>query len=319
MNNKKKIITLVGPTASGKTDVAIALAKKIKGELISADSMQIYREMQIGTAKPTKEELGDIPCYLTDFIEPDQKFSVASFKQQATTVIQDILDRQKEPIIVGGTGLYINAMTLPWVSEGTPVDETVRLKFYKKTEETDNATLYRQLEAVDPTAAAAVHPNNRKRVMRALEIYETTGKTKTQWDREAAKQSLPYDYFMIGIDYPREVLYRRIDRRVDAMVSAGLLEEIVELQKKGYHKGLLSMQAIGYKELFPYLEGKETLEECIRILKRDTRHFAKRQLTWFRKDKRIRWFHPTAYESREEMVDDIINAFNESDPSTRKP
>jgi len=315
MKTKKKIITVVGPTASGKTDVAIALAKKLKGELISADSMQIYQEMQIGTAKPTREELGDIPCHLIDFVAPDQRFSAASFKQQATDLIRDILERGKEPILVGGTGLYINAMTLPWILDDIPVNQEGRRKFYAEIELVDNDTLYRRLEKIDPVAAAGVHPNNRKRVMRALEIFETTGRTKTQLDEEAAKQTLAYDYFMIGLQFPREILYRRIDERVDLMVTAGLPEEVAELRRKGYHQDLLSMQAIGYKEFFPYLEGEETLEECVRILKRDTRHFAKRQLTWFRKDDRIHWFEPLQYDRQEMMIDAMIDLFTKSDCS----
>lgn len=312
MKKKKKIITVVGPTATGKTDVAIALAKRLNGELISADSMQIYQEMQIGTAKPTQAELGDIPCHMIDFVAPDQRFSVANFKEQATDWIRDIISRGKEPILVGGTGLYINAMTLPWILEDVPVNQDARQRFYKEIEFIDNEELYQRLKKIDPTAAAGVHPNNRKRVMRALEIFEMTGKRKTQLDQEAAKQTLPYDYLMIGLRYPREALYRRIGERVDKMVAAGLLEEVTDLRSKGYHKDLLSMQAIGYKEFFPYLEGEETLEECIRVLKRDTRHFAKRQLTWFRKDDRIHWFEPLTYDHQETMIDDMIDLIDEN-------
>lgn len=292
---KEKIPVLVGPTASGKTAASIALAHLMDAEIISADSMQIYKHMDVGTAKPTAEEMDGVPHHLIDCVEPDVDYSVACFKADALAAIDGIRRRGRVPLIVGGTGLYINALTLPWIADGPTGSIAVRRKLEQEWEEQGSAALYARLQAVDPASAEAIHPNNVKRVIRALEIYEATGKPKSQWDGEAAQEELPYDYVLMGITMDRERLYQRIDLRVDQMLAEGLMDEMKGLLARGYGPELTAMKAIGYKELMPVLAGEESLEEGVRILKRDTRHFAKRQLTWFRRDERIRWFEAASY------------------------
>ncbi|WP_195268613.1 tRNA (adenosine(37)-N6)-dimethylallyltransferase MiaA [Eubacterium sp. 1001713B170207_170306_E7] len=306
---KPKIAVLVGPTACGKTDTAVELAKKLGGEIISADSMQIYRQMTIGTAKPTEEEMQGVPHHLIDCVDPDEEYSVARFKAEALERIGEILSRGRQPIVAGGTGLYINGLTLPWGFREKDTDERVRERLAREVEEMGKEAFYERLKAVDPATATTLHPNNVKRMIRAYEIYEVTGKPKSSLDMEAAKEELPYDYVLLGISMDRARLYERINRRIDMMVRDGLVDEVKSLLDQGYTQDLLSMKAIGYKEFLPYLKGEMPLEEALRILKRDTRHFAKRQLTWFRKDQRIRWFEAEDYGSRAEMAEDMKACF----------
>jgi len=287
----QQIPVIVGATATGKTETGVWLAKAMNGEIISADSMQIYQKMDIGTAKPTAEEMQGIPHHLIDCIKPNEAYSVARYKTEAFQAIEDILNRQKVPVIVGGTGLYINSLTLPWGFSRKDKDEAIRERLEKESAEGKGEELYQQLESIDPEAAQKIHPNNQRRVIRALEIYYATGKTKTVLDAEEQKIKLPYAYNILGIEMDRAYLYERINQRIDLMVEAGLIEEVKSLLEAGYDEKLISMKAIGYKEFIPYFKKEQSLEETIRILKRDTRHFAKRQLTWFRKDPRIRWFH----------------------------
>ena len=307
---KPKIAVLVGPTACEKTDTAVELAKKLDGEIISADSMQIYRQMTIGTAKPTQGEMQGIPHHLIDCVDPDEEYSVARFKEEALRRIEDILFRGRQPIVAGGTGLYINGLTMPWGFREKDTDEKVRERLAREVEEMGREAFYERLKAVDPVTAAALHPNNVKRMIRAYEIYEVTGKPKSCLDMEAAKEELPYDYVLMGISMERPLLYERINRRIDLMVRDGLIEEVKSLLDQGYTEELLSMKAIGYKEIFPYLKGEMSLEEALHILKRDTRHFAKRQLTWFRKDLRIRWFEVENYDTRVDMAEDMSVYFS---------
>lgn len=307
---KPKIPVLVGATASGKTAAGVVLAKFIGAEVISADSMQIYKKMAIGTAKPTAEEMAGVPHHLIDCVEPDEAFSVADYQKLAGAAIEDILSRGKVPLIVGGTGLYINALTMPWIFAGPPSDKTNRAALEKAYDEQGAAVLYAKLKSVDPEAAAKIHPNNRKRVVRALEIYESTGKTKSAWERETQAVPLPYDYVLLGLTMPREKLYARIDKRVDQMMAAGLLDEVHRLLDAGYSPELLSMQALGYKELVPVLRDHANLAEQVRILKRDTRHFAKRQLTWFRRDKRIHWFDAQDYSGTRALAEAMAMVYN---------
>ncbi|SEA24817.1 tRNA dimethylallyltransferase [Eubacterium aggregans] len=302
---KEKILVVVGPTASGKTATGVALAKKLDGEIVSADSMQIYQQMSIGTAKPTPEEMAGVPHHLMDFVPPDKPYSVAHFVEDATACIQDIHSRGKVPIVLGGTGLYINGLTLPWDFTAQDRDDGVRQLLEDRAQEHGPEGLYRELMAVDPDTAAGMHPNNVKRVIRALEIYRVTGRTKSEWDAEARSIPATYDYVMTGIHWERGELYDRINERVDQMFAQGLLEEVQALLDAGYGPELTSLKAIGYKELFPYLRGEQDLEETIRILKRDTRHFAKRQLTWFRKDARIKWFDFQAIGGPEALADQM--------------
>lgn len=287
--NKPKVLVLVGPTASGKTALGVALAKKLNGEIISADSMQIYKYMNIGTAKVTPEEMQGIPHHLVDCVLPDEEFSVARFKEAALAAIETILAKGKLPMIIGGTGLYINSLTLPWDFQKKDSDEEIRWRLTAEAEILGKEALYERLKAVDPATAEIVHPNNLNRVIRALEIYELTGKPKSYFDEETKKQDVPYDYMMIGLEWERKTLYDRINRRVDLMIEDGLIDETKMLIERGYDWNLMALKAIGYKELKPYLEGDASLEEAVAILKRDSRHYAKRQMTWFRKDKHIHW------------------------------
>lgn len=298
----QKIPVIVGATATGKTETGVLLAKAINGEIISADSMQIYQKMDIGTAKPTKEERQDIPHHMIDCIAPDEDYSVARYKKEAFQTIEEILNRQKVPIIVGGTGLYINSLTLPWGFSRKDKNETIRQQLEKESVEGKGEQLYQRLENIDPEAAQKIHPNNQRRVIRALEIYYATGKTKTELDAEERKIELPYAYHMMGIEMDRTYLYERINQRIDLMTEAGLIEEVRRLLDQGYNEELIAMKAIGYKEFIPYFKKEQSLEETIRILKRDTRHFAKRQLTWFRKDERIRWFHVDKTTDKKKLV-----------------
>lgn len=306
---KPRVAVIVGPTASGKTDTAIAFAKRINGEIISADSMQIYQYMDIGTAKPTAEEMQGIRHYLIDCIDPNQEYSVAQFKTDALDAIEKILKKHKIPVVVGGTGLYINGLTMPWGFNEKDTDPAVREKLEKECEKIGKEAFYQKLQKIDPQACEKIHYNNVKRVIRAMEIYEVTGKTKTQLDAEAFKAELPYEYVLMGIDMDRNRLYERINHRIDVMVQNGLIDEVRALLQRGLDQNAIAMKAIGYKEIFPYLEGKMSLEETLYVLKRDTRHFAKRQLTWFRKDKRIRWFEKEKYATNEEMAQAMVACF----------
>ncbi|MCG2729933.1 MAG: tRNA (adenosine(37)-N6)-dimethylallyltransferase MiaA [Acetobacterium sp.] len=270
--NKPKVLVLVGPTASGKTALGVALAKKLDGEIISADSMQIYKYMNIGTAKVTPEEMQGIPHHLVDCVLPNEEFSVASFKAAALNAIETILIKGKLPIVLGGTGLYINSLTLPWDFQKKDNDEEIRWRLTAEAEILGRDALYERLKSVDPATAEIVHPNNLNRVIRALEIYELTGKPKSYFDEQTKKQDVPYDYVILGLDWEREILYDRINHRVDLMIGDGLIDETKMLIDRGYDWNLTALKAIGYKELKPYLEGQSSLEDAIPILRGDSRH-----------------------------------------------
>lgn len=307
---KKPLIIIVGPTAVGKTDIAIEIAKKIDGEIISADSMQIYKYMDIGTAKPPKEEMQGIPHYLIDEVEPDQEFNVALFQKKAFQYIDTILSKKKFPMVVGGTGLYISSLVYPLDFTESVSNWEYREKLNKIADEKGNIYLHNLLKEIDPESAKNIHPNNRKRVIRALEVYQETGKTMSDYKQEAKNKDLPFSFIMIGLTMERQLLYERIDRRVDVMIEKGLIEEVKWLLGKGYNKSLISMQGLGYKEIVGYLEGQYTLEEAIYILKRDTRRFAKRQLTWFRRDNRIHWFQVDKYSSENLLLEELLKKIN---------
>ncbi|MGL4606906.1 MAG: tRNA (adenosine(37)-N6)-dimethylallyltransferase MiaA [Eubacteriaceae bacterium] len=306
---KEKVLVLVGPTASGKTALSIALAEALNGEIISADSMQVYKHMNIGTAKIKKEEMKGIPHHLIDMISPNEEFSVADFKEMALFQIEDILSRGKLPMVVGGTGLYINGLTLPWSFEEKNTDEKIRWCLEAEGEAMGKDYLFDQLKTVDPKTAEQIHPNNVKRVIRALEIFEVTGKTKSYFDEKGQKETIPYDYQLFGLKWDRERLYDRINQRVEMMINEGLLNEIESLLDRGYHWDLAAMKAIGYKEFRACLEKKIPFEEAERILKRDSRHFAKRQMTWFRKDERIHWIEMNQEKTIEECKKEMIKIF----------
>jgi tRNA dimethylallyltransferase len=310
LSSKPVVPVLVGPTASGKTSLSIRLAKTLHGEIVSADSMQIYQKMDVGTAKPTEQEKQGIAHHLIDCVPPDQSFSVADYKEKALAAIQDILGRSRLPIVVGGTGLYINALTQKWGFPEIKTDPEVRKRLESEYDSHTPEEMHEKLRRIDPKAAEKIHPHNKKRVLRALEVYETTGKTKTYWENQVRQIDLPYTYVLMGIRMPRPRLYERIDERVDVMIQSGLVEEVASLLDQGYDPSLVSMQALGYKEIIPYLEGTSTLEEQIRILKRDTRHFAKRQLTWFRKNPDIHWFDVDEAADIDDVADRMIKLIN---------
>ncbi len=290
---KPKVIVICGPTASGKTSLSIELAKKIDGEIISSDSMQIYKDMSIGTAKPTVEEMQGIPHYLLDFVLPSERYSVADFKKEATKKIEDILSRNKTPIIVGGTGLYVDSLTKNISYPEIEIDLKYREELENLIEKNGLESLYRQAVQVDEQAMKNISANDKKRIMRVLEIYHQTGKTKTQLEAESRLIPPPYQYIVFAIDMDREKLYERINKRVDIMIEQGLIEEVQELIEK-YKEFPTAMQGLGYKEVVEYLDGKTTKDEMIEKLKMETRRYAKRQLTWFRKDKEIKWINGLA-------------------------
>ncbi len=287
---KPKVVVIVGPTASGKTAVSIELAKKINGEIISADSMQIYKYMDIGTAKPTLDEMQGIKHYMLDVVMPDETFNVAKYKSMAESAIEEILKKGKVPIIVGGTGLYINTLVDGIEFADVPGDEEYRNELIEKGYREGAMSIYKELEKVDSESAKKIDPNNIRRVARALEIYKVTGKTKTQLDIESRKE-VKYDYRLFGMEWDRETLYNRIDLRVDKMIEAGLIDEVRNVTEK-FKISNTAIQGLGYKEVIEYLNGNISYEEMIEKLKLETRHYAKRQLTWFRRDKRIKWIKP---------------------------
>lgn len=286
---KKPLIILTGPTAVGKTALSIKLAKAIDGAIISADSMQVYRGMDIGSAKITKEEMDGVDHYLIDVLDPDEEFHVVRFQEMAKAAMDEIYQKGKIPILTGGTGFYIQSVLYDIDFTSQDEDTVFRNRLEDLANQQGNEVLHDMLRAVDPVSAEKIHANNRKRVIRALEFYE---KTKTPIsehnEAEAAKES-PYAFCYFVLNDDREKVYERIERRIDLMLEAGLIEEVKCLQEKGYHKSMVSMQGLGYKEILAYLEGEISLEEAIYILKRDTRHFAKRQLTWFRREKDVTW------------------------------
>lgn len=280
-----KNIIILGPTAVGKSKLAVELAKKINGEIISADSMQVYRGMDIGTAKPTAEEQQGIPHHLIDIRDPDEEWTVSDFVEQTSQLTNKIANGGKQPIIVGGTGLYLWALL-----EGfsfPPVEANKELR--AKLEKSPTATLYEQLSAIDPKATEKIHPNNKKRIIRALEVYELTGKPISKLQKVESGKWKVENRALTGLTLPREKLYQRIEQRVDYMIEQGLIKEVKGLLAKGYSKKLPSFQALGYKEVVDFLDGKWTKEEMIVELKKRTRHFARRQMTWFKRFKDVKW------------------------------
>ena len=284
-----EVMVIAGPTASGKTDLAVELALKIDGEIISADSMQIYRGMNIGTAKPTIEERRGVPHHLIDIVNPDEEYSVAQFKEDALICINDIVKRGKTPIVAGGTGLYINSLIYNITFSETVSDWEYREKLNNLAEEQGPQVLYKYLKEVDPKSAESIHPNNIKRVIRALEVYKTTGIPISE-HRETSRNNPPlYKFLVYGLHVERKELYRRIDQRVDTMMGKGLYDEVEELLSCGYSSDLVSLQGIGYKEIIAAIEGKYTLGEAADRIKSNTRRLAKRQMTWFKKTEGLVW------------------------------
>lgn len=316
---KIRILAVVGPTASGKSALAVALAERLGGEIVSCDSMQLYRRMDVGTAKPSAEELRGIAHHLIDAVEPQESFSCADYVAAAQSVIAGIAARGRLPILCGGTGLYLDALLRGGGFEETEGDRALRESLLAYAREHGNRALHERLAAVDPESAAAIHENNVKRVARALEIFETTGMTKTEADRLSRRVESPYDATVIGLRYEdREILYGRIDRRVDAMMANGLLEETRRLAAEGvFTQNATAAQAIGYKELLGHLRGEQSLAEAVEVLKRATRRYAKRQITWFGAKDYVRWIDAADGErllSLEELANRAIAHFNGGDP-----
>lgn len=306
----KKIIVIAGPTASGKSALALELARIFGGEIVSADSMQIYKHLDIGTAKPTREELSLVPHHMVDVIEPREKnaYSSADFARDAKEIINDVLERGRVPILCGGTGLYIDSViNATEFSEGD-TDFAYRDELFEVAREKGNLHVHDMLRAIDPESAEATHPNNLKRVIRALEIYHTTGITKTEWDKRSHEKPAEFEASFIALNYiDREKLYERINRRVDIMLERGLLDEVEHLLKDGYLiKGTTAAQAIGYKELIAYFEGTASLEEAVEDIKRESRRYAKRQLTWFSRNDKINWLYPDNADTFKIIVNNAV-------------
>jgi tRNA dimethylallyltransferase len=297
-----KMIVIVGPTASGKTALSVALAKALDGEIISADSMQLYRGMDIGTAKVTPEEMQGVPHHMVDVLEPWEGCSAARYVREADPILRDILARGKAAIVVGGTGLYVDALVqgrsfAPYPSTGK------RQALEQEADQKGMEEMLRQLQTVDPDSAARLHVRDRKRILRALEVYQETGKTITQHNLETQQVPDKYDPLWLGLTFePRQVLYDRIDLRVDRMLEHGLLQEIETLLSRGIPKTATALQAIGYKEFFPVLEGEMSLETAVETVKQESRRYAKRQLTWFRRNPKIHWLTQQLGQAPEEVL-----------------
>ena len=287
---KNKVIVICGPTASGKTALSIELAKKINGEIVSCDSMQIYEDMNIGTAKPTLEEMQGIEHYLIGYVSPEKRYSVADYKKDAKKAIKEIIEKGKNPIVVGGTGLYIDSLIYEIEYQDIKLDEEYRKKLEEEVQEKGLETLYEKAKQIDAKAIEKISPTDKKRILRVLEIYYATGKTKTEQEIESRKKEVEYDYKVFALNWDREKLYERINKRVDIMFEQGLIQEVKNILNK-YSKFPTAMQGLGYKEVVDYLNGIYTKEEMIEKIKMETRRYAKRQLTWFRKNKQTIWLN----------------------------
>ncbi len=299
---KKPIIILAGPTAVGKTDLSIALAKQINGAVISADSMQVYRYMDIGSAKVMPEEMQGVKHYLIDCLDPAEEFHVVRFQQMAKAALEEIYANGQIPIVAGGTGFYIQALLYDIDFTNQDSDESYRRKLEDFAKENGAEALHAKLREVDPASAEAIHANNIKRVVRALEFYHQTGQKISEHNETERHRESPYEFAYFVLTDERAHLYERIDRRVDLMMEHGLLEEVKRLKEMGYHRDMVSMQGLGYKELLDALDGKMSVDEAVYIIKRETRHFAKRQLTWFKRERDVIWFDKQAYHYQDEKI-----------------
>lgn len=299
---KKPLIILTGPTAVGKTELSIRLARLVNGEIISADSMQVYKHMDIGSAKIRQEEMEGVPHHLVDVFEPDEEFHVVRFQECARRCMEEIYGRKRIPILVGGTGFYIQAVLYDIDFTENGGDDSYRKGLEALAKEKGNEVLHQMLREVDAPSAEQIHANNVKRVIRALEYYHETGEPISRHNEQERQKESPYNFAYFVLNDRRDRLYAKIDARVDGMIQDGLVEEVRALKEKGYTKDMVSMQGLGYKEILSYLEGECTLEEAVYILKRDTRHFAKRQLTWFRREREVCWVDKEAFAYDHEKI-----------------
>ena len=306
----KDLIVLTGPTAVGKTSLSIALAKAVGGEIISADSMQVYKYMNIGTAKITEEEKCGIPHFLIDELEPDEEFNVTIFKNKVMGYIKDIKSRGKVPIIVGGTGFYIQSVIYDINFNEYGDDSNVRKKYEAMAETIGKSELHKKLALVDREYADSVSENNVKKVVRALTFFEMTGEKLSMHNTKERERTSPFDFTYFVLTMDRKKLYERIDKRVDLMFKMGLVDEVKSLMKKGYNKSMVSMQGIGYKEVIDYLNGEISMDECIDIIKRDTRHFAKRQLTWFKREKVVTYIDKEKFVTEADCLKEMLKVCN---------
>ena len=304
--NKKKIVVLTGPTAVGKTKLSIELAKKIGGEIISADSCQVYKHMDIGSAKIRPEEMGGIPHFLVDELEPSEEFNVVVFQQKTKQYMKEIYERGHIPILVGGTGFYIQAVLYDIHFSQDDDNHQIRENLENLAREKGAAYMHEELRKIDPASADAIHANNVKRVIRALEYYKLTGQRISEHNEEQRNNESPYAFSYFVLNDHREFLYERIDKRVDEMITEGLVDEVKHLKELGYDRSYVSMQALGYKEIFGYLEGEISLDEAIYIIKRDTRHFAKRQITWFKREKEVLWVNKPDFDYNNDKILDYM-------------
>ncbi len=294
---ERKVILIVGPTCSGKTRVSIDLAKRISSEIISADSRQIYKHLNIGTAKPNASELASVNHHLIDFLEPEQDYNVSRFENDSLRIINEILSKGKIPVVAGGSGLYIHAL-VDGIFNEVDTDEEFRLELKEKREKFGNRYLYDELEKIDPVSASKMLPQNWKRVMRSLEVIHLTGKPIWQLQSDY-KRETDLQFVQFGLDWPRAALYQNINSRVDRMIDNGLVEETRNILNSGVSRNANSLNTVGYKEIISYLENEIKLDRASELIKRNTRHYAKRQMTWFRKDSRIRWI---SIESKEDLL-----------------
>jgi tRNA dimethylallyltransferase len=306
-NTKPAILVICGPTGIGKTSSAIATAERYNGEIIGADSMQIYRQLDIGTAKPTPTEQSRIPHHMINVAEPDEPFDASRYSHMAREIVSNLHDRKVLPLVVGGTGLYIKAL-LYGLFEAEKPDECIRQRLKVEADSVGCEEMHRRLDRIDPEAAGRIHPHDTVRIIRALETYEQTGQTLTEYHRKHGFPDSPYRVLKIGLNMEREVLYKRINKRVDLMIAENLVEEVKGLMDRGYSEDFKSMQSLGYRHMVDYLLGRLDWEEAVRTMKRDTRRYAKRQLTWLRADPQIVWTKPDRIEEIYPNIDSFLAA-----------
>ncbi len=301
---ERKVIVIVGPTCSGKTELAIKIARKLKTGIISADSRQFYKFLDIGTAKPGPQELNSVKHYFINNLLPDEDYNVSRFEKEALDILDKLTGQNKIPVVAGGSGLYIKAI-VDGIFDTVDTDDSYRIELLNLKRMHGNGILYEKLKQVDPETAAKLLPQNWKRVIRALEVYKLTGKSISEFQKEY-KRETRYEFLQFGLNWPREILYKNIETRVDKMIEQGLIEEVKNLLQKGYDEKLNSLNTVGYKEIIAYLKNETGLEEAIRLIKRNTRRYAKRQLTWFRKDGRINWFDINESKQLDDIAEKII-------------